>query len=310
MPDSTPQPSREVRPGDRYLISIASYKRPADLQRLLDSIAASIDPLRTDIVVVDNDPDGTAESTVADHPLAITYALEPTPGIASARNRGLERFTTDHAAIIFIDDDEWVSPDWFRTLTSYAHESGSDVVSGPVLTILPGEAPSWVRGGGFYQRSLAKTGTSLLSTATNNTLLRRDAWIRAGSPSFDVAFSTTGGSDWDFFWAIRKSGATIRYCADAIVWEDVPASRLSFRWLRRRAIRNGIVNTRVKLKHGDPLVMPLLRGIVRAGYNGILLVVELVRGRGIQSKPLNAILHEYGKFAGLFGYRIHEYKRE
>src|SRR5690606_21033843 len=123
------------------------------------------------------------------HPLSPTYLVEPTPGIAHARNRGLELFTEDFEAVIFLDDDEWAEPDWFHQMTRFVETHNAGIVQGPVITVLPKDAPEWVTKGGFYQRRLRENGIELPSAATNNTVLRRDAWLAAGSPRFDPAFS-------------------------------------------------------------------------------------------------------------------------
>jgi len=293
---------------NRYLISIATYRRPTDLKRLLDSLAESLDA-RADIVVTDNDSNRSAHETVCCHPLAPTYLVETTPGIASARNRGLQYFTEKYFAVIFLDDDEWVSPTWFSELTSFLEGSAADVVQGPVHTELPPDAGAWVHRGGFYQRRTRASGTILPSAATNNTAMRYDAWVAAGRPSFDTAFSETGGSDWDLFWGVRKSGAHIVYCAEAVVSEDVPPSRLSVSWLRQRYIRNGIVEVRVRRKHGDPLAGFFLRAIAAAAVGSLQLAFFYITGKGLQAKPLSRVLISYGKFAGLVGVRIREYKR-
>jgi GT2 family glycosyltransferase len=294
---------------DCYLIAIATYRRPTGLQQLLDSLEAGIGSMSAEILVVDNDPEESARSVAVAHPLRPVYLEEPEPGIAAARNRALEYFTDRHAAIIFVDDDEWVTPDWLATLTAYAAQTRADVVVGPVVSILPPDAPEWVRRGGFIQRRVLESGRRLPAAPTNNTLLRRDAWVRAGSPRFDPAFSVTGGSDTDLFWGIRKSGAAILFCADAIVYEDVPVDRLTLSWLRRRAIRNGIVDTRVRIKHGDSLLKGLVKGVLYTGYGVVILGIGLVAGRGLQAKPFTYLFLGYGRFVALFDYRIHEYAR-
>lgn len=293
---------------NRYLISIATYRRTSDLRRLLDTLSASVDD-RATIVVTDNDPEGSARSLVRSHPLTPHYALEPAPGIASARNRGLKYFSDEYFAIIFLDDDEWVSPSWFYAMTEFLETHDADVVQGPVLTVLPEGAPRWVLQGGFYQRRLRDTGALLPSAATNNTALRHDAWARAGFPLFDPAFSETGGSDWDLFWGIRKSGARIVYCAEVEVSEDVPASRLSKKWLRQRYVRNGIVEARVRRKHGDPVAGFILRAFATAAVGSIQLLAGFVSGRGLQARALSRVLIPYGKISGLLGKRVREYKR-
>ncbi|AFR47699.1 glycosyltransferase family 2 protein [Gordonia sp. KTR9] len=298
-------PSQPVR--GQYLISIATYMRPDGLKRLLDSLTSG-DEI-ADVVVVDNDPDGSAR-TIAEQHLAVTfYAIQPDAGIAQARNRGLEYFTAEYDGIIFVDDDEWVEPDWFIALVSYLESSDSDVIQGPVITCLPQDCPTWIRRGGFFQRERVASGTPLLSAATNNTVLAREAWVRAGEPRFDPSFSETGGSDWDFFWGLRRSGARIVYCNEAVVSEDVPASRLSAKWLVRRSMRSGIVHSRVRLKYRDNPYRALVRGMPRAGYYALLFVRGLVFDRIIAAKPFTVVSFEIGKILGLLGYRTYEYRR-
>jgi GT2 family glycosyltransferase len=264
---------------------------------------------RADVIVTDNDPDRSAETVTGAHSVGAVYLAEPEPGIASARNRGLEHFAAGYEAIIFLDDDEWVEPTWFATMTGFLESHDAGVVQGPVLTVLPSDAPDWVRKGGFYQRRLREDGQELPSAATNNTALRHTAWKAAGSPRFDPAFSTTGGSDWDFFWGVRKAGATIRYCADAIASEDVPTGRLTRKWIAQRYVRNGIVEIRVMRKHREPLARFVILALASAVVGAAQLAVGLVLGRGLQARPLSRVLIPYGKITGLLGHRIQEYKR-
>lgn len=295
--------------GDSYLIAIASYRRPAGLRRLLDSLEAALGSTNAEIIVVDNDTGESARPVAAGHPLAPLYVVESAPGIAEARNRALDHFGDHHRGIIFVDDDEWVPATWLTTLTGYADQTGADVVMGPVESLFFTPPPDWVRRGGFFQRPLLRTGDQLPWASTNNTLLLRDSWLRAGSPRFDPSYSATGGSDADFFRQIAKSGATILFCAEALLREEVPAERLSLRWLRRRAIRNGIVSTRVGIKHQDSLWAGLGGGVLRAGYGVLFLALGLVSGRGLQAKPFNSLFEAYGRFAAVFNYRIYEYAR-
>jgi succinoglycan biosynthesis protein ExoM len=290
-----------------YLIAIASYRRPSGLRHLLDSLHTTDGSPDAEVIVVDNDPEESARPIATGHPLRPAYVVEPVPGIAAARNRALQHFSTRHRAIIFVDDDEQVAPDWLTRLTAYATGTQADVVQGPVIGIFPPDAPPWVSRGGFVQRRVWASGTQLLSAATNNTLLRRDSWLRAGSPGFDDAFSATGGSDTEFFWRMRKSGSCIHFCADAVVYEDVPADRLSVTWVRRRAIRNGIAETRVRSMHGDLTVAWLTGSLVRGACGMALLGVGMATGRGLLAKPFNDLFKAYGHLAALVNHRIVEY---
>jgi glycosyltransferase involved in cell wall biosynthesis len=60
------------------------------------------------------------------------YVVEPRPGLAHARNRGLGAVTTELTA--WIDDDEVADPDWVRRIKDgFAHESRPAAVCGVML---------------------------------------------------------------------------------------------------------------------------------------------------------------------------------
>ncbi|WP_422742556.1 glycosyltransferase family 2 protein [Mycobacterium sp. WMMD1722] len=294
---------------DRYLIAVATYLRPTGLQRLLDSLVAAVSASSVDIVVVDNDAQGSARSVAANHPLGPRYVVEPEPGISAARNRALAHFDDRYRGVIFVDDDEWVDPAWLTTLTAYAAQAPADVVVGPVVSVFDRPAPEWVQRGGFFTGRPHASGERLRYAPTNNTLLMRDAWVRAGSPRFDPAFSTTGGEDTDFFHGVRKTGATIVFCNEAVVYEAVPTERQSLGWVRRRAIREGANETRVLRKHHDSLLPVMGRGIRSAAFGLIFLTVGFVTRRDLQARPYFSLFYACGLFAGLFDYKMVGYSR-
>lgn len=295
------------------LIAIASYRRPSLLARLLDSLQHSIATAGAagdvELLVVDNDPEGSARPVVEQHPIGARWVREPAPGIAEARNRALEEFDERYAAIVLIDDDEWVDEDWFARLTGHAASSGADVVTGPQLWELPEGAPAWAAAGEWFQVSVSPTGSRGESAASNNTLLTREAWLRGGAPRFDPAFSATGSSDWDFFWGLRKTGAVIEYCAEAVAREEVASERLSRGYMARRWVSTGANRFRIHRKHGDPVAWPLLRAVLVAGKHALLVAVDLLRGRGVRGSRIKGIAQSWGWWAGAFGYRPGRYRR-
>ncbi len=200
-------------------------------------------------------------------------------------------------------------PDWLATLTTFAAQTQADVVVGPVISAFLQPAPEWVHRGGFFKARSHTNGERLRHAPTHNTLLVRDMWVRAGSPRFDPSFSATGGEDTDFFYGIRMSGAAILFCADAVVYEEVPVDRQSLRWVRRRAIREGANETRVLRKHRDSLLAALGRGVRSAVYGIVFLPVGLATRRGIQARPYFSLFYAYGQFAALFNYQVEGYSR-
>jgi succinoglycan biosynthesis protein ExoM len=293
---------------NRVLIAVATYKRPDGLQALLQSLERATQARRFDVLVVDNDANGSGRSVAESSPLSVTYVVEPKPGIAAARNRAVDEIA-GYDAVVFVDDDEYVVEGWLDRLLEYAESSSAGVVTGPVESIFPDDAPRWVVNGGFIQRPSWPHGSVLTAGATNNTLLKIDAWNAAGAPRFDDTFSATGGSDAKLFSVLLARGVRIEFCATAVVFEPVLPERMRFKWLARRGYRNGIVSARIwSLKHGR--AKTLVKGASLA-LGGLLKALrDLVLGRGVQAKSFNGFLNGLGVVSALIGVRVHEYKRK
>lgn len=294
-------------PLNRVLIAVATYKRPDGLQALLQSLESSTAGRSFDVLVVDNDANGSGRAVAELSPLSLTYVIEPKPGIAAARNRAVDEIQT-YDAVIFVDDDEFVVEGWLDHLLDYAETSRAGVVTGPVQSIFPDDAPSWVVNGGFIQRPSWPHGQVLTAGATNNTLVKIADWKSAGAPRFDDTFSATGGSDAKLFSVLLAQGVQIEFCATALVYEPVLPERMRFKWLVRRGYRNGIVSARIwTAKHGR--VRTLVKGVllVLGGFAKVLK--DLVFGKGLQAGSFNGLLNGMGVVSALIGVRVHEYKR-
>ena len=292
----------------RALIAIATYLRPDDLTLLLTSLEPQATEHGAHVIVVDNDAAGSARAIAEASPVVTEYVIEAEPGIAQARNRALDVFDDRYDVIIFVDDDEWADPDWLGCLLGYMDASGSDIVLGAVYTQLPPDAPGWIHNGGYLQRGVPPTGTDCPSAATNNTAVRRTAWLGVGSPRFDTSYSVTGGSDTQFFQTLTERGLTIRFVAEAIVHESTPPERLRMRWVARRLMRNGIVAGRVMGERQGR------RAVRRHGWREIRSGIRLIAGDVRHRRTLGAIstrtlLIGVGEVYSTFGGRIHEYKR-
>ena len=90
-------------------IGVLTFKRTESLEQLLPRLLAQLDTLPSDIrgeiLVIDNDPERSAESTVSGFHSSIRYINEPIPGIAAARQRCLEE-AVEFDLLQFIDDDD------------------------------------------------------------------------------------------------------------------------------------------------------------------------------------------------------------
>ncbi|TFD72802.1 glycosyltransferase family 2 protein [Cryobacterium sp. Hb1] len=312
----------------RVVIAVLTYRRPADLEELLPELLdqAGMVLAPVEIIVIDNDPDAGARTLVTDtrwveagEPAStggtpIRYVHEPTPGIASARNRALQE-GQGADLLIFIDDDERPSSHWLvQLLDTYSTYRPAAVV-GPVLSQYDIEPDQWIRAGGFFERRRFTTGTPVSLAATNNLLLDL-AQVRRLELSFDERFGLSGGSDSLFTRQLHQRGGQMIWCDEAIVIDIVPADRLTREWVLQRAFRMGNTWSRINLDDTDRAKRVLVRmnlqargaarlcgGIVRYIAGSLVGQVPL-RARGLRTAARGA-----GMLAGSVGSVYHEYKR-
>lgn len=287
------------------VISIATFRRPDLLSQLLESCTAQATEVDANvrIVVVDNDPRESARSTVVGFP-SVEYLAEPTPGIAAARNRGLDATRDADDAIIFVDDDEIPMAGWLRALLAYADQERADIVTGPVEPLITDAVPRWIVSGGFWRRQNSVSGSVPNSVATNNTLLRLAAW-RVSGTRFSEALSMKGGSDTEFFRALRAAAPLIvLWCADAVVQEHVIPERANAKWLFRRAIRIGNINARYRKRTNA-----LVGGIARISIGAPFIALDFLTRRQPMARSWNMLAHGLGMVGNVFNVDVVEYRR-
>ena len=221
-------------------VCIATYCRPDRLRTLLADLVAQ-QSLPFEIIVVDNDAAASAREIVEERRrlgsgCTLHYEVQPEKNIALTRNRTVAVARGDWLA--FIDDDERAPAAWLRTLADAAVAHAADGVLGPVVPVVPVTAPAWIRRGDFYSWVRFPSGTVVPANRLRlgNALLRTGLLARA---SFDPAYGLTGGEDGDLLARLASAGARIVWCDEAIVTEPVETSRMSLRWLLRRALRGG-----------------------------------------------------------------------
>lgn len=225
----------------RIEVCVATYRRPALLARLLQSLHDQQLPEGTDlaVIVVDNDPEQSAGATVQaaiDRGWPVRYFTQPEKNISLTRNVAVAQATAD--LIAFIDDDETAPPRWLAHLLRTLQTTEAAAVIGPVQGELPPDAPAWVRSGGFFDAQVQATGSQSLRGTTNNALVRRRL-IPDPQHAFDPAYGLTGGEDTDFFERLKTRGGRLVWCQEALVTEDVPPDRATLRWILRRDFRSG-----------------------------------------------------------------------
>lgn len=110
------------------------------LRNLYHSLSniADIQEYRISFLIVENNQTATLHDVVQDIintcNLRLEYIVENDIGISFARNRAIEyAIANRHDFLIFVDDDEFVDPDWLANLLARQEKSDLDLVGSPVL---------------------------------------------------------------------------------------------------------------------------------------------------------------------------------
>ncbi|HFC53575.1 MAG TPA: glycosyltransferase [Gammaproteobacteria bacterium] len=296
-------------------VCVATYRRPRLLKKLLLSLLAQEldDAVSYRIVVVDNDASASARQVVMDvsaiAEVEVIYDVEPEQNISLARNRAISLAKGD--MIAFIDDDEYAEPDWLQKLLDAVENWQADAVFGPVITVYPPNTPGWIKRGGFFERARWSSGTIRPHGGTGNVLITKSA-MSGMKWYFDPEYGLSGGGDTDFFSRMHNRGAKLIWCDNAVVYEEVPASRMTLRWMMLRAFRGGQSHSRVYLRHMGAK-KKLIWVLKKTGFLAVLVAFapfSIVGGRVLMVKTLQRIFASVGHLTSLSGLRYLEYQHQ
>jgi len=261
-------------------VIIPTYRRPQSLERAVRSVLAQDDlgRLVEELVVVDNDPDGSARLTVArlqEDGARILYVHAREPGVSNARNAGLA--ATSAPLIAFIDDDESAPPHWLGALYDAHTALGVDVTFGPVCGRAD-EAPAWKRA--YLERFFSRpgpVGTHVIDEVygCGNSMMTRSTAL-AGPHPFDLDANRTGGEDDRLFARLREDGRRFGWAGKAWLWEHAPVSRQTAGYALARAFGFGQSPSQIAARERDwgCVIKWMAIGAAQAGiYGGAALVL-------------------------------------
>ena len=301
----------------RVAICIITFHRPVGLRRLLDSLNQLVfqgDPPDIDIIVVDNDPNGSARP-VCDESRAtlkwpIRYEIEPQRGISHARNKAVACALENADWLAWIDDDQVAWPRWLDELLRIQQTYGADIVTGPVTPRFEDAVAPWIIKGRFFEYQRYPTGSNVDVAGTGNALIG-SAVFQAMEEYFDDRFALTGGEDRDFFRRAHRAGYSIIWADKAESQEWIPKSRTSFSWIITRQFVVGNAHAAVDLKHlpGWRTQFALVgRAVFWSGVGVVGLLFSLVRGRHMMIRGFRFMAYAAGTLTAMFGSRYEAYR--
>lgn len=255
----------------RVVIGIPTFKRPAGLKRLLDSIVLQQAEFNPIVLIADNEGDNGVGLVVAEELKAEGYKLElhaiavNERGISQVRNAlmqyAFETLSGDYLAMI--DDDEWVEPQWIAQLVEVQRQTCADIVGGSVAPEFEGDRPDWAQGLHIYYQSDSNvSGTTELVQGTTNVLLHRSVVDNYPNERFDPFYSVVGGGDKEYFTRLKRKGATFAFAHLAQSHELFGASRMTKAWALERAFRIGAGDIRI-IQKSKPSVLTWIKEILK-----------------------------------------------
>lgn len=291
-------------------ICIATYKRPEGLSRLLEGLNdlrfSEIAPPTIEVVIADNDKDGSArdiyESIKPHFKWELVYGIEPQQGVTFARNRSLSLASPNSEFLVFIDDDEVPSPDWLEALLVCQATYAADVVTGPVFPKFESpDVPDWIVKGGFFAPAEHETGKVMEVAFTNNTLVRSEHIRRLEKP-FDENLAFRGSEDVHLFMNLYKQGAKIIWCNEALVYEFIPESRTRLKWLIDRSYYGWSTHSLVEKQCFPSLsvqAMRFLKGCLLILLGSFSMLPNMFLGKHQIVKSILYVYRGLGSLAGL-----------
>ncbi|UOM36775.1 glycosyltransferase [Acuticoccus sp. I52.16.1] len=236
---------------DGVTLAVCTHNGATRLGPTLARIAAQADlekgnppgtGIHFELLVVDNaSTDGTAETVKALWPAALadrlTIIREGAPGVAHARLRALRE--ARFRFISFIDDDNWISPNWVREVHAiFADNPKVALLHCPSTAHLPGPEPadfptysSWLAIGSLVQEEGIVTRRPV-SFWTAGLSVRLAALAFLDDPRFAFALSgrtgarTLGGEDHELCLCTLLGGWEAVFTHKIQFVHDIPMRRL------------------------------------------------------------------------------------
>ncbi|WP_425392921.1 glycosyltransferase family 2 protein [Ekhidna sp.] len=297
-------------------IGLGTRDRPEMLKEALNSLINIHLPEEVDVLLIVCDNGSTDESfKVVQNleektPFKVSYLKEERQGIAYMRNRILEKALDEKATYLaFFDDDETVDEDWLVELTNARIKYSAHVVQGRLEQKFPEISDSKIVKK-FFPGDFNKNSGDDLNEAYTGNVIMDISFVVSNNLRFNHRFNLTGGSDSYFFRQMKKNGARIVYCKEAVATETIPESRASINWILSRFYRNGY--TKYLMDVAD-------YGKYKAFWMGFLYVFKSVKTcisvtfsshksiDEIKMKKLNRCLRAKGVLHAMFGVPFEEY---
>jgi len=258
-------------------IVVATYNRGPFLRQLLRSLlrAAPPDEMVVRIFVVDNNSSDETAQVIAevapDFDSRFFHVIERRPGKSHALNTGIAMGSGDLVA--FLDDDEVVSPGWYRAIAQAFADPGVDFISGRSTARWPVPVPEWLPADYPAVVGIVDGGPRVreFHSDYNGTFHGGNSVIRRAVLSRVIPFSPDLGprrdrrllccEDEEMHLRLLDAGARGLYVPTLLIEHFVHPGRISRRYHRQWCFWRGVSKSRLHARH--PSGLPTIGGVPR-----------------------------------------------
>lgn len=228
-------------------VIIRTYKREKLLKELIEKILNKGDGPE-EIIVVDNDINGSAENVVEsfanDYP--VKYFIQPEISASKTANLGIEKSKGEIVA--FIDDDAIPEKNWIREIRKVFKNEKIHIVGGKVKLKTDKTLPAWIDyklksflgeidlGGKF--RKMRKNEFPVLM----NFAAKKEVFEKVGKFSEKLGYQKNkpfAGEETAFCISARKKGYEIYYNPDIVVYHRVNPERVKRKYFLKKKFWEG-----------------------------------------------------------------------
>ncbi len=298
----------------KVAVTICTHRRPDVLGGLLDRLVEVAEDARPvasiAVVVVDDDPDGSAEpvarSASSSFERGLEYHRTGSRSISTARNASLRQGAAAGDWLAMIDDDCRPSVNWVSELLRVQGATGADVVVGACADVAPADAPSWLTDEPFLSSDLDTPDGAPTDGGHLKNLLLSTRYLESSGAGFAESLGVSGGEDAAFLHELEQAGGSRRFAAHAVVSERIPPERATLRYQLRRRFWYGNTETITSVATGSASRSRMaLGGIKLAVVAAAGSLARVVRREGTQWRySLSEILRGAGRVLGAVGYKV------
>jgi hypothetical protein len=301
------------------VVTLPTFKRPQQLLVTLESLRLQKTARRFAVIVMENEAEGRDGARAAlplfEHgELSGLVIIAHQRGNCSAYNAGWQtaiRQFPNFRHLLVIDDDERAATDWLETMCRAAETVPGDIVGGPQVPVFADASHAKWGEHPVFAPPYRHSGRVPALYSSGNLLVGRDVLMAMEQPFLDLMFNFTGGGDSDFLSRASQKGFSLAWCAEAKVFEAVPARRVEADWVRARSLRNGALSTLVEKRKraGTPFARTkvLLKSLALLAASPARGLLRLVR-TGSPSIAAYPIYVALGRLLAEFGYSNEQYR--